>query len=71
MQHNEFHVVLLGKDFPFYATVGTPSTLETPWEAGTAPPTFIQPASPEYPDPMQLLQVPPISALLTELALSA
>jgi hypothetical protein len=71
MQHNEFHVVLLEKDFPFYATVGTPSTLETPWEAGTAPPTFIQPASPEYPDPMQLLQVPPISALLTELALSA
>jgi hypothetical protein len=71
MQQNEFHITLLEQDFPFYATVGTPSTLEKPWEALTAP----------YPDPnpngntnwdlMQTAPLPPISALLTELALSA
>ena len=27
MQHNEFHISLLGQNFPFYVTVGTPSTL--------------------------------------------
>ena len=63
MEHNEFHITLLGHDFKFHATVGTPSTLEKPWEA-------VLPAAAEVPDPMQLLQVTPISALLTELALS-
>jgi hypothetical protein len=62
MQRNEFHVVLLEHDFLFHATVGTPSTLETPWEPGTAG---------GAPDPMQSSQVPRISALLAELALSA
>jgi hypothetical protein len=64
MQRNEFHIVLLGQDFPFYATVGTPSTLETPWES-------VLPEAAEAPDPMRTAPLPPISALLTELALSA
>jgi hypothetical protein len=64
MQRNEFHITLLEQDFPFYATVGTPSTLEIPWES-------VLPAAAEDLDAMQTAPLPPISALLTELALSA
>jgi hypothetical protein len=64
MQRNEFHITLLGRNFPFYATVGTPSTLETPWES-------VLPVAAEALDPMQTAPLPRISALLTELALSA
>jgi hypothetical protein len=81
-----FHVVLLGHDFPFYATVGSPGTLEKTWEqvsaaqheedmrtAGHDVADIIpRPEEAQHRDGMhEGAPLPRISALFTELALSA
>ncbi len=74
MQHNEFHVALLGQNFPFFVTVGTPGTLG----GGLLPRHTPQDPPPDDMDQAADIKTslhpqglgPPIAALLTELKLS-